>query len=122
MLTIVMIAVIVLSNTAGDVCITKGMKEIGEVSSLNPRILLGIVRRVLANRNFILGVLSLAVSFVSFLSILSWADMSFVVPATSVVYVVSIVAARIFLNERITGLRLAGSFMVCLGVALLCLQ
>jgi drug/metabolite transporter (DMT)-like permease len=122
MLTTIMIAAIVLSNSAGDVWITKGMKELGEVSSLDPRVLLRIILDAAVNKNIVFGVLSLAVSFISFLSILSWKDMSFVVPATSTVYVVSIVGARIFLKERITGLRLAGSFMVCLGVALICAQ
>jgi len=121
MMTAVMIVIIVLSNAAGDVFITKGMKEIGEVSTLNPRELLRIGLRVITNKSFILGILSLAVSFFSFLAVLSWADMSFIVPATSIFYVVSILGAKFILKEEVSRLRWAGTLLVCLGVALICL-
>lgn len=116
-----MIVVIVLSNAVGDVVLTRGMKSIGEVSTLKPRELLSIGARVLRNRDFFLGLFSLTVSFVAFLAVLSWADMSFIVPATSIVYVVSILGAKIFLKEYVSPLRWAGTLLVCLGVALICL-
>lgn len=121
MITAIMLVIIVVSNAAGDVFITKGMKQVGEVSNFHPMVLVGIVRRVLTNRNFLLGILSLAVSFFSFLAVLSWADMSFVVPATSLVYVVTLVGAKLFLNEKVDRLRWAGTLLVCLGVALICI-
>ena len=93
----------------------------GEVSTLNPMELLRVVRRVVTNRDFVLGVLCLTVSFFSFLAILTWAALSFVVPATSIVYVVSIFGAKLFLKEKINGLRWTGTLLVCLGVALVCL-
>ncbi|MCE5245109.1 MAG: EamA family transporter [Syntrophobacteraceae bacterium] len=121
MITALMVVVIVLSNAAGDVLITRGMKQVGEVATLRPMELLRIAGHVLVNRNFLLGVLSLTVSFFSFLAILTWADLSFVVPATSIVYVVSILGARFFLKEQINGLRWTGTILVCLGVALVCM-
>jgi uncharacterized membrane protein len=121
MITALMVLVIVLSNSAGDVCITRGMKQVGEVSTLNPRELLAITKRVLTNRDFLLGIFFLAVSFFSFLAVLSWADLSFVIPATSIVYAVSLVGAKFFLHEEINSLRWAGTLLVCVGVALVCL-
>ncbi len=121
MITAVMIAIIVLSNAAGDILITRGMKGIGEITTFNPRELLSIARQVITNRDFVLGIVSLAVSFFSFLAILSWADMSFVVPATSVFYVVSILGAKFVLKEEISRLRWTGTLLVCVGVALVCL-
>ncbi len=120
MKTILMMLLIVVSNAAGDVFISSGMKQIGEVSTLNPRELLRIALRVLTCRDFILGIGCLSVSFFSFLVVLAWADMSFVVPATSLVYVVSILGARVFLKEQVSALRWAGTLLVCLGVALIC--
>ncbi|MHC1742574.1 MAG: hypothetical protein AB9873_06025 [Syntrophobacteraceae bacterium] len=120
MKTILMMLLIVVSNAAGDVLISSGMKQVGEVSTLNPRELIRIAIRVLMCRDFILGIGCLSVSFFSFLVVLAWADMSFVVPATSLVYVVSILGARVFLKERVCALRWAGTLMVCLGVALIC--
>lgn len=121
MTTALMVAIIVLSNAAGDIFITRGMKRVGEVSTLNLGELLRIAGRVLTDRDFLLGILCLAVSFFAFLAVLSWADLSFVVPATSVVYVVSILGAKFILKEKINRLRWAGTLLVCLGVALVCL-
>ena len=73
------------------------------------------------NLNFILGVVCLAVSFFSFLAVLSWANLSFVVPATAIVYAVTVLGAKFILREHIDGMRWAGTLLVCLGVALVCL-
>ncbi|MGV8074133.1 MAG: EamA family transporter [Syntrophobacteraceae bacterium] len=121
MITAVMIVVIIITNAAGDVLVTKGMKETGEVSSLKPRELILTAKKMLSQRSFLLGIFSLVLSFFAFLSVLSWADLSFVVPATSLVYVVSIVGARLFLKEKVSPMRWVGSLLVCLGVALICL-
>lgn len=120
-MTAFMLLVIVLTNSAGDVCITRGMKEIGEVSTLNPAELLRVLRRVLTNKFFLLGIFSLSLSFFSFLAILTWEDLSFVVPATASVYVMSVIGARFFLKEEVNPLRWLGTFLVCLGVVLVCL-
>ncbi len=116
-----MVLVIVLTNAAVDIYITRGVKQVGEIEGFRLGLLPGIIRRVLTCRDFLLGVLFLALSFFSFLSILSWADMSFVVPATSLVYVVTLIGARFLLKEHIEGMRWAGTLLVCLGVALICL-
>lgn len=121
MLTAIMVLLIVLSNAAGDVLLTRGMKTIGDVSAMSPRQLLGLVTSILRNRDFVLGVVCLAISFFSFLTVLSWADLSFVVPATSIFYVVSILGAKFILKEEINGMRWAGTLLVFLGVALVCI-
>ncbi len=121
MKTALMILIIVLTNAAGDIYITKGMKRIGEISTLSPRELARLTGRVLRNGSFLAGVFFLAMSFFSFLAVLSWEDMSFIVPATSIVYVVSILGAKFVLKEEINHLRWAGTVLVCLGVALICL-
>lgn len=120
MITALLVLIIVVSNAAGDVLITRGMKQIGEVASISPRELLSIAGRVFTNLSFLSGVASLAVSFFAFLAVLSWADLSFVVPATSLVYVVTIIGARFVLKEEVNGLRWAGTLLVCMGVALVC--
>lgn len=116
-----MIAIIVLTNAAGDVLITKGMKQIGEISLSRLRELWSVLGRVVTNKNFLLGLCMLTVSFAAFLAVLSWEDLSFVVPATSIVYVVTILGAKFILKEHIDGSRWLGTFLVCAGVALICL-
>jgi transporter family protein len=118
MKTAVMIAIIVLADSAGDVLITKGMKQVGEISTIKPKELLSIGRRVLSNRNFLSGIFFMAVTFFSFLTVLSWADLSLVFPATSLVYVASGLGAKFILKETVSLQRWAGILLVCLGVAL----
>ncbi len=120
-LTAFMVLVIVVTSAAGDIFITKGMKRVGEIEDFRPARILGVFKQVLVCRDFLLGVFFLALSFFAFLAVLSWADMSFVVPATSLVYVVTLVGARFLLHERIDGMRWAGTLIVCVGVALICL-
>ena len=122
MKTVIVIAVIVLADAAGDVLITKGMKQVGEVSTFNLRDLLSMARRVIQNRSFLSGIFFMAVTFFSFLTILSWADLSFVFPATSLVYVVGTLGAKFILRETVTWQRWAGILLVSLGVALTSLQ
>ena len=122
MKTVIVIAIIVLADAAGDVLITKGMKQVGEVSAFNLRVLLSMARRVIQNRSFLSGILFMAVTFFSFLTVLSWADLSFVFPATSLVYVVGTLGAKFILRETVTLQRWAGILLVSLGVALTSLQ
>ena len=118
MTTAILIAMIVLADSAGDVFLTKGMKQVGEISALNPRALLTIGGRVISNRSFLSGIFFMAITFVSFLIVLSWADLSLVFPAKSLVYVLSTLGAKFFLDETVNFQRWTGIVLVCLGVAL----
>lgn len=121
MMTAAMIAIVVLGGSAGDVFITKGMKQIGEISTMHPGELARVALRVLSNANFLIGIFFMACSFFAFLAVLSWADLSFVLPATSLSFVITTIGAKFVLKEEITRLRLAGTALVCLGVALISL-
>lgn len=121
MMTALMIALVVLGGSVGDVFITKGMKQVGEVSTLNARELLRIAGRALTNRWFLVGLFFMALSFFSFLAVLSWADLSLVLPATSVSFVITTVGAKLYLKEKISPVRWAGIVLVCVGVALISL-
>jgi drug/metabolite transporter (DMT)-like permease len=116
--TAILIAVIVLADSAGDVLLTRGMKQVGEISTIRWRELLAIARKVLSNRSFLSAIFFICVTFVSFLTVLSWADLSLVFPATSLIYVVSTLGAKFILGETVTLQRWAGILLVCLGVAL----
>src|SRR4030095_3202643 len=121
MMTGLMIAIVVLGGSAGDVFITKGMKQIGEISTVNLRELLGIALRAISNKNFLVGILFMACSFFAFLAVLSWADLRFVLSAPSLSFVIPTVGAKFTLHERISRIRLAGTVLVCVGVALISL-
>jgi drug/metabolite transporter (DMT)-like permease len=121
MKTAVLIAMIVLADAAGDVFLTRGMKQVGEISTLNPGRLLNIGRKAVRNRSFLSGIFFMAVTFFSFLIVLSWADLSFVFPTKSLVYFASTLGAKWFLKETISLERWGGILLVCLGVALISL-
>ncbi|HST22387.1 MAG TPA: EamA family transporter [Blastocatellia bacterium] len=116
-----MITLVVLGSSIGDVLITKGMKEVGEISTLQPGALVLIVKRTITNKFFLGGVFFLAISYFSFLAALSLADLSLVVPATSIGFAIKTIGAKFFLKERITLVRWAGILLVCIGVALISL-
>jgi ceramide glucosyltransferase len=121
MLTALLVLMVVFSNSAGDVLLTRGMKQTGDVSAVPRREILATIRRIAGNPNLLLGVACLAVSFFSFLTVLSWANLSLVVPATAIVYLVTTLGAKFVLQEQIDPMRWVGTFLVCLGVALVCL-
>ena len=121
MKTAMTLSIIILAGSLGDVFIAKGMKRVGEISTLRLRELALIGKSMVRNAAFLLGILCLAISFCAFLAVLSWADLSFIVPATSLSFVVSTLGAKWLLKERINRLRWLGTLLVCAGVALLSL-
>jgi drug/metabolite transporter (DMT)-like permease len=64
----------------------------------------------------------LACGFFSLLALLSWQDVSFVIPASALSYVAGALAAKLLLGERLTVMRWAGIVLVSLGVALVSLS
>ncbi|MEO8373532.1 MAG: EamA family transporter, partial [Candidatus Solibacter sp.] len=65
-----------------------------------------------------LGVVLLVLWQLSRMALLSWADLSYVVPVTSVGYVVVALIGKVLLDEDITGRRWAGIVLIMAGVAL----
>lgn len=114
---------IVSTSTAGDVLLSRAMKQVGDVGDLRRSSgLATVIRQVLRNPNFLFGVLAMAIAFYSLLFGLSWGDVSLVVPAsTSLTFVTNAVAARIFLHERVDQRRWVAALLVAGGVILLAL-
>jgi drug/metabolite transporter (DMT)-like permease len=119
LITVLLIALVVIGGSLGDLLITRGMKQLGEIHTLNVRELLRIGMRTLGNGSFGGGLACMAVSYFSFLGALARADLSLVLPATSISFVITTLGAKLFLRERINSLRWVGIVLVCLGVALI---
>lgn len=120
MRTFLFLAIVVLSGTGGDIAVTHAMKRIGEVKNFAPRALLGVLRRVLKSGWMWLGIALMALAFFSLLALLSWAEVSFVVPATAANYIAGALGAKFLLKERVSKARWAGMLLVAAGVALVC--
>lgn len=115
---IVFMAIIVFGGTAGDLFVTRAMKHIGEVKNFTPRNLLRVLLRAFRVGWMWLGLALMTVSFFSLLAILSWENVSFVVPATALSYAVGALGARFLLGERVSAKRWGGVLLICFGVAL----
>ncbi|HYR91625.1 MAG TPA: hypothetical protein VE422_46660 [Terriglobia bacterium] len=115
---VLFIAIVVLGGTAGDIAVSHAMKQIGEVHPLTPAAVLTVLARAFRMGWLWIGIGFMAVGFFSLLALLSWADVSVVVPATALSYVAGAFGAKFLLDEQVAPLRWAGVLLVCLGVAL----
>jgi multidrug transporter EmrE-like cation transporter len=113
-----LLAVLILGSTGGEIAITHGMKATGEPARLRPRELWAFLRRALRNGGFWAGVPLMALSFYSLLVLLSWQPISFVIPASALSYVVGTLGAKYILREQVSAARWIGVVLVCAGVAL----
>lgn len=115
------VAAIVLASTSGNVFLSRVMKQVGDVGKLWQQAgLLAVLGRILRNPNFLLGILSMTAAFYSLLLGLSWGDVSLVAPASaSLTFVANVLAAKIFLHERVDHRRWMAALLVAGGVALL---
>ena len=109
---------VVVTGTGGEICLTHAMKLLGEVHDFRPRAIASFVMRALRVSWLWVGVLLMTASFFSFLTMLSWFPVSFVIPATSLAYVAGAFGAKIFLGEQLNATRWAGILLICFGVAM----
>ncbi len=109
---------VVLTGTGGEICLTHAMKLLGEVHDFRPRAIARFILRALRVGWLWLAVLLMAASFFSFLAMLSWFPVSFVIPATSLAYVAGAFGAKLFLGEKLNSTRWAGIFLICAGVSM----
>lgn len=65
-----------------------------------------------------LGICLLIAWLISRMLLLSWADLSYVLPVTAFGYVLTAVLSRLFLGEQISPARWAGTLLIMAGVIL----
>ena len=116
MRTVAYLIVLVLSGTAGDLAISRVMKQVGGADTFSPPAVARCLVRALGHVSMWMGVALHLCAFVTFLALLSWADVSFVVPASALSYVAGVAGARLFLRERIPVSRWAGVMLIACGV------
>jgi len=108
---LVLVGVAVFAAT-GDSLISRGMKQVGAVSLHRlPDIIL-----VVFNPGVALGVLFLLAFFTCYMTALSWADLTYVLPATSISYILLTLIAKFFLHETISLSRWLGIVLISAGV------
>jgi drug/metabolite transporter (DMT)-like permease len=116
--TIPMILISITLGPLGNVFLGKGMKTVGPVVSGRVHDIIPIVSRVLASGYIWLGISCLLGFFIAHMLLLTWADYSYVQPATSLSYLSISILSYLLLGERISPLRWIGVTVICLGVLL----
>ncbi|MBC8167501.1 MAG: hypothetical protein H7Y20_16725 [Bryobacteraceae bacterium] len=98
-------AVVVLSNLAGNALLSFGLKGRDEFTALvSPSVLCGVAL--------------LALWTVTRASLMSWADLSYVLPVTAIGYVLTAVVGSAFLHEQVTWIRWAATLLIVAGIIL----
>lgn len=110
--TFLFAGVAVLSNVLGNFALSQGMRQFGPV--LSPSVL--SLLRVLTNVWVASGICLLVIWMVSQLSLLSWADLSYVLPITAVSYVLTALLGAVALGEYVSPVHWIGIAMIFLGV------
>jgi drug/metabolite transporter (DMT)-like permease len=103
---------VMIGASVGDTFLSAGMKQVGPVS------LHHLLSLLIALRNpwVISGIFFLILFFASYLTALSWADLTFVLPATGFGYVIIALLSKFWLGETISSGRWVGIVLITLGV------
>lgn len=122
MKTAAVLIIAIVAQAVGDVLLTRGMKAIaspefsgGGLSESISQVS-HVALQAMQSPMVWCGTLLLIVFFALYSAALSWADLSFVLPATAFGYVLNVAAGYYFLNESVSNRRWAGAVIITLGV------
>jgi uncharacterized membrane protein len=116
--TSILIALTVLLNSAGNVFLSVGMKRVGEIHRFSLGDLAAAGLMTAANASIWIGIALLALFLVSYLLVLSWADYSYVHPASAFGYALVPLLAYAVAGDQVSPVRWGGVLLICLGVLL----
>ena len=116
--TYVLLALMVSFGSVGNVLLSHGMKKLGGLHKWSFEGILLLLVRALSSGTVWLGIAMLLLFFISYLLVLSWADFSYVSPASAVGYALVAVMGYLFLGEHVPLIRWLGIALICVGVIL----
>jgi drug/metabolite transporter (DMT)-like permease len=106
------LGLVALCAPLGDTCLSRGMTRLPAISLTHPSTLIAAV----FTPWIALGIALLIGFFASYLTALSWADLTFVLPATAFGNMIVEVLARFWLHEAISWQRWLGVVLITVGV------
>jgi uncharacterized membrane protein len=115
--TLVMVLAMVVCANVGDLLLKHGMSAIGAVEFTSSG-LAHAFRLTVTNPTIWLGVLFLFGFMACYMTVLSWADYSYVMPAGAFGYAILTFLAVTFLHESVSPRRWVGVMLICFGVLL----
>jgi drug/metabolite transporter (DMT)-like permease len=116
--TLVLVLIAGMLGGTGHVMLAKGMKTIGDLTEAPVAVVSGMVGRAVTNPWVLLGVTLQACFFFLYLTLLSRADVSKILPMTAFDYIVVALLAQFLLAEPVTPARWTGIAFIVLGVFL----
>ena len=114
--TFILLALVVVFGSSGDVLLSQGMKQVGELHSWSPAAAVAYFARAFESGTIWLAISLLMLFLVSYMLVLSWADFSYVSPASAVGYVLVALMGYFFLGEHVPTTRWIGVGLICVGV------
>ncbi len=109
-----LVAFAVAGNVSGNFLLSRGMHDIGALITLSPLPYI----RALVNPWVLSGVLVLIAWTVAQLSLLSRADLTYVLPVTALSYVGTAILGLALLGESVSPARWGGILLITAGVAI----
>jgi drug/metabolite transporter (DMT)-like permease len=106
------LALVALTASVGDSLLAVGAKQLGPISLGHPAELFTAI----SNPWIIAGIVLLIGFFASYLTALSWADLTYVLPATSLGYIVTALLSQFWLHEQLSVWRWLGILFITAGV------
>lgn len=103
--------IVVLSNALGNFALASGMRNRVTATALD-------YLTAIFSPWVMVGIGLLILWLLSRMALLSWADLSYVLPVTSLGYVANALIGRWFLNEQVTPARWAGTLLIVAGTVL----
>jgi len=116
--TSILVTLLVVFGSAGNLCFSAGMKQIGAIPNGSMATLHAVFTEVFTSLWIWLGIASMLLFLAALLLVLSWADFSYVLPATACMYVLIPLLGHFLLRETVTIIRWLGVGLICLGVVL----
>lgn len=118
---IILFLLVIGAGTGGELCVSRAMKTVGEVTDFRPTAVLAVIARSLRVSWMWVGLMLMGTAFFSLLAVLSKENVSLVVPVTALNYGAGALGGKFFLGEQVTPRRWAGVLLVCMGVTLVIL-
>jgi uncharacterized membrane protein len=115
--TLVMVLLMVVCANTGDLLLKRGMTQIGEVR-VSPAGLWQALLATIHNPTIWMAILFLLGFTLCYMTAVSWADYSYVMPAGAFGYAVQTFLAMVVLHETVNAKRWFGVIVICIGVLL----
>jgi drug/metabolite transporter (DMT)-like permease len=119
--TLVVLVFAALSGAVAETLFSYGMRSFGEMDWSNPSRWIDLLLVVPRNPHVLAGVLFGAGYFFLYLTALSWADLSYAMPITSLSFLFGAIFASLFLGEDVSWYRWAGTMLIVAGIVLVVL-